>query len=600
MPKGNIGLQATEEQRLAVEKFATGRPLKIIAFAGAGKTTTLKLLADSRQTRGIYLAFNKAIADEARETFPAGVDCRTGHSLAFQTMLSSFQSTQKMAGNIGAKQLADVMELGPRLFHEMIRLDGTQQAHLSLGTVRRFCQSADQQITADHVPAYGRLLGAKEEDLKEIRSWVVGQANLLWNKMTDPQDPVPLGHDGYLKLWALGHPNLAADYILLDEAQDTNDVVLGVLQKQDSQIVYVGDPYQQIDEWPAAVNAMEKVRGCEEAALTQSFRFGDAIADAASNVLSTLGEPRRICGNPAIKSTIVGSGTAGTVLARTNATVIVEVLEAMKSGRKPCVIGGTADLKELLRDVYELKAGRPGSTSEFFGFENWPDVLEFSETEEGESIGTFVQLVEQHGEGKLWAAATTAVEAQEDNADIILSTAHKAKGREWDSVRLSDDFASSGLGSHPNAASEVRLFYIAMTRAKNTLIITPEVLDTFSTEAWKPKGGKSQPSPAQPSAPPAATTQTQTPPTKASEPSVPPIVTARSLAEPSEPPAATAPPPRTEPPEPPTAPPAAAQPPSLIKTSGPPVRANQRQQAHWLGYLLVLVILVALVYAWAN
>jgi hypothetical protein len=33
--------QHTEEQLIALEMFCTGRPLKITAFAGAGKTTTL-------------------------------------------------------------------------------------------------------------------------------------------------------------------------------------------------------------------------------------------------------------------------------------------------------------------------------------------------------------------------------------------------------------------------------------------------------------------------------------------------------------------------------------------------------------------------------
>lgn len=98
----------------------------------------------------------------------------------------------------------------------------------------------------------------------------------------------------------------------------------------------------------------------------------------------------------------------------------------------------------------------------------------------GESIRTFVQLVGQHGEGKLWAAVTSA-EDDESTADVILSTAHKAKGREWDSVRLASDFVSSRLGSHPDAPSEVRLFYVAMTRAWATDIgphWTPKVGQT--------------------------------------------------------------------------------------------------------------------------
>ncbi|MDH2406059.1 UvrD-helicase domain-containing protein [Bradyrhizobium sp. SSUT18] len=70
---------------------------------------------------------------------------------------------------------------------------------------------------------------------------------------------MPLGHDGYLKLWALSSHAIAADFILLDEAQDTNPVVLDVLRKQPAQMIYVGDKYQQIYEWRGAVNAMEKI-----------------------------------------------------------------------------------------------------------------------------------------------------------------------------------------------------------------------------------------------------------------------------------------------------------------------------------------------------
>ena len=89
--------QPTEEQLRALERFRSGRPLKINAFAGAGKTTTLQILASSRTTRGTYLAFNRSIANEAAQRFPPTVDCRTTHSLAWQAVQSAHRfSTGKM------------------------------------------------------------------------------------------------------------------------------------------------------------------------------------------------------------------------------------------------------------------------------------------------------------------------------------------------------------------------------------------------------------------------------------------------------------------------------------------------------------------------
>jgi hypothetical protein len=486
-------VQPTEEQQAAVARFLTGRPLKITAFAGAGKTATLRMLAQASRSRGIYLAFNRAVADEARATFPRSAHCQTTHAIAFRAMIPRYLSAAKMVNALHARQLAALSFQTDLIFSKAFRLDGVQQAYLVLGTVRQFCQSNDQAIGLEHVPIYARLLGVRPDIVADIRDWAVVQADALWRRMIDKRDDMPLGHNGYLKLWTLTGPVLKTDYVLLDEAQDTNPVVLGVLAGQRAQVVYVGDPHQQIYEWRGAVNAMNKIPGCEETALTQSFRFGSAIAAEASRLLATLGEHRQIRGNPETSSAIAASGTAEAVLARTNATVILEILEATSVGLKPYVCGGTEAIKRLLSDVYELKASRPAVSPEFFGFQNWWEVVEFSNTEEGQDLRTFVQLVLQNGESKLWAAVNGAV-ANENHADIILSTAHKAKGREWNAVRLADDFISGRLGPDPDAEAEVRLFYVAMTRAKRLLIAAPELLRTFTTNIWKMKPSSRHPS----------------------------------------------------------------------------------------------------------
>lgn len=90
--------------------------------------------------------------------------------------------------------------------------------------------------------------------------------------------PAP-GHDIYLKLWALSEPNIPkADYVLFDEAQDADPLMLGILLKQRStQVIYVGDAHQQIYAWRGAVNAMRQLP-LPESRLTTSFRFGEEIA----------------------------------------------------------------------------------------------------------------------------------------------------------------------------------------------------------------------------------------------------------------------------------------------------------------------------------
>lgn len=76
----------TREQAAIVEaapKLRPGECLRVIAFAGAGKTSTLRAVARAMDgRRGLYVAFNKSIAQEARARFPDTVRCQTMHSVA--------------------------------------------------------------------------------------------------------------------------------------------------------------------------------------------------------------------------------------------------------------------------------------------------------------------------------------------------------------------------------------------------------------------------------------------------------------------------------------------------------------------------------------
>lgn len=72
-----------------------------------------------------------------------------------------------------------------------------------------------------------------------------------------------------------------------------------------------------------------------------------------------------------------------------------------------------------------------------------------------------------------------SVEIQESSADLIISTGHKAKGREWDSVALHSDFEPRVSKDDPNKfvlnQEEARLLYVATTRAKELLVVPPRL-----------------------------------------------------------------------------------------------------------------------------
>lgn len=110
-------------------------------------------------------------------------------------------------------------------------------------------------------------------------------------------------------------------------------------------------------------------------------------------------------------------------------------------------------------------------------------MVEFARSGEADHLLSFVNLVESRGERQLMWALNRTVD--EEKSDLIVSTAHKAKGREWATVRLMDDFlrsrptkpktdGKSGVNDHDPA--ELRLFYVALTRAREAIEVPPTVL----------------------------------------------------------------------------------------------------------------------------
>lgn len=520
----------TEEQVAALNSFLQGKSLKINAFAGSGKTSTLQLLANATGLRGQYLAFNKSIVADAGEKFPNTVDCSTSHSLAFRAAPAGYkQDIGKLTNRCTAKQLVEVLDIKRRRFGDKYAVTPDSQGYLYLETIRRYAQSADDEIGPQHVPTLGALRAAPEDVLQEVTSFALDGARQVWSRMLSERDPLPLGHDGYLKLWGLSRPIIAADYIMLDEAQDTNPVVLDILQRQRGQLIYVGDRYQQIYEWRGAVNAMESIETNASTYLTTSFRFGNAIADLATKMLVKLGESQPVRGNPNIVSRIGAINNPAAVLARTNASTISAVIEALDAGRKPHLVGDKSELMDMLRGVQALRENEPSTCPAFFGFKSWNEVLEFARTDEGAHLVMFVNLVEKRGEKQLMWALNRTVD--EEKADLVISTAHKSKGREWKSVRLMDDFLRSSPTdkekSGPDPA-EMRLLYVALTRAKESLDVPSTIMD-FVERGIAPKRERVEVAPPRPQAVVRAT--------------LPPVPRQAAPARPSSPPPSAAVPP---------------------------------------------------------
>jgi hypothetical protein len=473
----SVPFPPTEEQRAAVDAARQGRDLKIKAFAGAGKTSTLQLIADAfGQKRGAYLAFNRDIAAAAARRFPAHVVSRTMHAQAWAAANSALKQRAALVPE-PPHQLVRRYGIGPvhvrTVAGKTIELTPFETGRMITDALGHFCRSADAEPQARHIQIDEKI---DEDVAAELRTWLLPQVRRLWEESAARQSRSAISPDVVLKLWAMSEPRIGVDYILFDEAQDSDSVMLSVLAGQrHAQVIYVGDPYQQIYEWRGAVNAMAQI-AAPECVLTESFRFGPTFAALASRLLARLGEPMALRGQDRIGSILVDDPSMAppvdAVLCRKNVTAIWQLAAGLEAGHRPSIRMSPDEITAFADGADQLLAGqRAFRPAAFSLFENWADAQAFARTPFGQDLLPIVQIVDEMGTGYLRSLAQR--NSPEPLADYVISTVHRAKGLEWKRVRVADDFRFRGSnGSAIPDDDEIRLLYVAITRAQHVLDIS--------------------------------------------------------------------------------------------------------------------------------
>lgn len=481
-------MKPTEEQQYAIELAKSGRSFALEALAGTGKSTTLKMIANavSPRRRILYTAFNASVINDAKAGgFPSNVRITSNHGLAYGAFGVAYRNAGRMERRLTPRVIADYFNLDRQNFPGDLRAD--EVAYLALDAVLRFQQDASRELSLRHVHVPGSIKA------DGARGAAFTLARAIWQQMCDDKSSLPVTHDTYLKRWALTEPRINADLILNDEAQDANGVVIEVLAKQKhAQIIVVGDARQAIYSWRGAVNAMQSFPVEERAFLTQSFRFGDRIAQAANAVLNAHAQAGvEVRGTPSISDRIGAFDTRGqyTVIARTNAALIGELVN--ETGRVG-IVGGVTDMLRLVEGAEKLQRGERALTvPDLMDFRNWAEVEQYANTQAGRDLSVLVKLVDAYGTYRLtdMLRRCEGNEKDESRCAVILTTAHKSKGREWNHVVLLDDFPAPtdhDLAGEPNpdgetskwTPEEANLLYVAITRGK-------QVVNIENVEAWR-------------------------------------------------------------------------------------------------------------------
>lgn len=477
----------TQEQENILTLSSQGTDLKVSAYAGTGKTFTLKQLTKKvfHKKQGIYLAFNKAIATEAQKKFGQNIKTTTFHALAYSQTDSSILKKLTAPRYLPEQAIKDFglknIPIVDQLTRKTIDFTAYKQFTVINQSITMFCRDNAKYITKKHVedalPEWINLSFYNSSIVTVLLPHVIK----YWEMLTDDTTQIKISHDIYLKLWAMSSPMLNTDYILIDEAQDSDPIMLQILKNQSCQRIFVGDKFQSIYGFRGAENAMQRLL-IPEARLTQSFRFGDKIADQGNLILSTiLKEKIPLIGNPSISSFVGGLESPSAILVRNNASAFKIALEKLLDNKKVRLELDTETLKKNLQDAIKLKANENNLdiNSEFFGFRDWASVLQYAEENELDSLSALAKLIEKETPEKLLFVLNRLDEVvDQKDIDCIVSTAHKSKGLEYSSVQIYDDFKFNRsfnplIGKNCQqplmTEDEARLLYVAVTRAEHQL-----------------------------------------------------------------------------------------------------------------------------------
>lgn len=476
----------TEEQEKVIECEAN--IVKVKAFAGAGKTFTLTEYAKRRaRGRGLYLAFNRDIKEEALSKFPSHVKCMTSHGLAFPQFgknishkLNGYIQWDMIYNGAGVKVHFGNNKNASRMYSKLLQ-----------ETVSNFIASDQEMIKIEHVPLKSLMMLKNNPKIfsfvPDITDIVV-DAEKLWLAMSDPTNTKVLAtHDVYLKQMQLARPSLPYDYILLDEAQDSNPAILDLVQNQSCIQVLVGDPHQSIYSFRKAVDAMTNAKADETLELTTSFRFGNNIADFANALLLMKGETSVIQGLGGQDRVYTGAPLFNegktAFISRVNATLIKQAAMYVVNGKKVYFAGGVESARfDLLEDIYMMcyNTGKPRDPL-LASFRTYDEFKQAAEDAEEVEWTSRCKLVEEMGRsliGKLSTIKNHSVDNPND-ADQIFSTVHKSKGLQFENVILADDFYKAPVNKNisdrmveENEIEEMNIYYVGATRAMKNLNIT--------------------------------------------------------------------------------------------------------------------------------
>lgn len=506
MTAASLLLALDAEQRAAVT--APADAVIVLAGAGSGKTTVLTrriahriedASADAEHT--LAITFTREAAAQLKMRSPRGIHTGTFHAVAFALLRQRLTDLNRSVPTILTnrngmmKEAAQTLRMRVPVFEALTEYEWMQARAL---TPNDYPSAATTTKRSVKTPDTLVRLFEEYERLKKFRG-VLDIGDLL-AKATDEING-SVDYAGAVH-WRYRH-------LLVDEAQDMNPqqfAFLEALRGGRRDVFIVGDPLQAIYGWNGADprlfdNLPQTLGGATVVHLRNNYRCSPVVVDAGLHILRSNGVPAEAI---AVKldgeaitidafddenaeangiATLVSTSRRGVrrwadvaVLVRTRAQRDLVIGAFEKAGIPVSASAASAVIAPLLQEVAAL--------TNRYVLADWSLELRIAsekDSPEHELAVLVDEFLAAHPAGPAngnmfmsWFNTSAPRPTGDDGVEVL--TFHAAKGREWHTVVIAG--AEKGVLPHSSAktpaqrAEEVRLAYVAVTRAAERLRIT--------------------------------------------------------------------------------------------------------------------------------
>lgn len=469
---------------------------KINAVAGSGKTTTLLEYAKKNShLKILYLAYNKSLQvslqDKLKQYNLPSMHVSTIHSLAYSKIEAY---NYNLAHDLKNQVIERVITTHEQVVHQKAYYPIPEYVALVKDLVNFYCNSALIALDSKLIESYKKQsdLGAKILELinkneKRVLDHLKTILSAMKNKVIDAT------HDFYLKMFYLNKKvssNLPYDLILVDEAQDISDVMIGIVENQSCRRIYVGDSFQQIYTFRFASNALNKI-DLPAYELSKSFRFGDNYAKILQNNLNSLysinsSKLLTISGldnHTNIGKEYIDFNKQFCVIARSTFGLVQQLVYFIHDKKKIYFEGGYNSYSFMNQTVYSIfylkqKKNDKITIDEIKDFDTIGELEQFAKDTKNQDYLNIIKFINTYGDNifDINKKIKEHLVSDKNQADIIFTTTHKSKGLEYEQVIMADDFISKkeiantkNKLSYQRINEELNIYYVAATRAKDVV-----------------------------------------------------------------------------------------------------------------------------------